>query len=597
MRAAAMLFAALIAVFSSGPFSIAVTSAQAETRTLSLYYTHTKESATVTFKRNGKYVPSGLKKLNRLLRDFRRNEPTRMDPELFDLVWEVYQKSGSRKPIHVISGYRSPRTNNMLRRRGRNVAKNSQHTKGKALDFFLPDVPVQKLRALGLQAHGGGVGYYRGSFVHLDTGRVRHWPRMSRRQLAKVFPKGRTIHVPSDGKPLKGFRVAKANLSKGLNYDGSRRGGGSSSRQTLIASLFQGKDEAPTPTPRRVAEAKPAPRKPAAPQRRAKPSGPDPFAMEVAAVRQQESQRDEEPAADGKIELPTKVAIPRARPGSVVQAPATQLASGPTPPAEIGTATTTQGSTTQLAYAAPSSEPTFRPSAVLRPRASVPGASEITGNVEDRQQKLKSRVQTALARQRQLAAEKAKENARLAQQIGSLRVPDVAETPAAPAGVEEKPKAVSVPAPSLRRSIAENGAIAHAPSKPARKQAPQQETQVAALPKSAPERVQKRSVEAEPVATKPAARPIISTSGSDMKGELALGDLDSDGVKQWAIAHSTRIGPIAALSAPDYDMVNARLIPSAVYPAGFSSQRLKTRADRFSGRALTKVAFARLPPS
>ena len=80
--------------------------ASAETRTLRMYFTHTKESATITFKKNGRYLKSGLRKANRFLRDWRRKEPTRMDPELLDLVWEVYQKSGSRKPIHVISAYR-----------------------------------------------------------------------------------------------------------------------------------------------------------------------------------------------------------------------------------------------------------------------------------------------------------------------------------------------------------------------------------------------------------------------------------------------------------------------------------------------------------
>ena len=238
-RAFALASLSLAVVVSALAFSAG--SARAETRTLNLYYTHTKERAKITFKRNGRYDKAGLRKLNRFLRDWRRKEPTRMDPALFDLVWEVYQKSGSRKPIHVISAYRSPRTNNMLRRRGRKVARNSQHTRGKAMDFFLPDVPVSKLRALGLKQHRGGVGYYRRSFVHLDTGRVRHWPRMSRRQLSKVFPRGRTIHVPSNGKPLRGYKTAMANLKRGRNADGSSRrtritgGGGGGS---LLARLF-----------------------------------------------------------------------------------------------------------------------------------------------------------------------------------------------------------------------------------------------------------------------------------------------------------------------------------------------------------------------
>lgn len=193
------------------------TTSQAQTRSLKLYYLHTGEKATITYKRGGKYIQSGLKKMNRFLRDWRRNEPTRMDPRLLDLIWEVYKESGSKAYVHIISAYRSPKTNNMLRRRGRGVAKNSQHTLGKAMDFFLPDVKLAKLRKIGLIKQVGGVGYYPTSgspFVHLDTGSVRHWPRMSRSQLVKVFPRGKTLHVPADRKPLKGYNVAKANYAK-----------------------------------------------------------------------------------------------------------------------------------------------------------------------------------------------------------------------------------------------------------------------------------------------------------------------------------------------------------------------------------------------
>ena len=188
-------------------------SASAETRTLKLYYLHTGEKTTVTFKKDGKYLPDGLKKANWALRDWRRNEPTKMDPRLLDLVWEAYQRSGSKDYIHVISGYRAPETNSMLRKRGRGVAKNSQHTLGRAMDFFLPDVKLSKIREIGLKMEIGGVGYYPTSgspFVHLDVGNVRHWPRMSRQELARVFPNGKTIHIPSDGKPLPGYEQALA---------------------------------------------------------------------------------------------------------------------------------------------------------------------------------------------------------------------------------------------------------------------------------------------------------------------------------------------------------------------------------------------------
>lgn len=191
--------------------------ALAEKRTLKLFNTHTHETLTITFKKNGRYIPSALRELNRFLRDWRRNEATKMDPELFDLVWDVYRRSGAKKPIHVVSGYRSPATNGMLRKRSRGVARNSQHTRGKAMDYFIPGVSVAKLRANGLRKEVGGVGYYprsRTPFVHMDTGRVRHWPRMTRKQLARVFPKGKTIHVPSDGKPMPRYKQALAELNR-----------------------------------------------------------------------------------------------------------------------------------------------------------------------------------------------------------------------------------------------------------------------------------------------------------------------------------------------------------------------------------------------
>ncbi|MDH4988198.1 DUF882 domain-containing protein [Aminobacter anthyllidis] len=187
--------------------------ASAETRTLKLYYTHTGEKAEITYKRNGRYDAAGLKKLNQFLRDWRRNEPTKMDPRLFDVVWEAYRSAGGRDYIHVVSAYRSPATNSLLRSRSSGVAEKSQHMLGKAMDFFVPGVPLKKLRDAGLRVQAGGVGYYPRSgspFIHMDVGNVRHWPRMSRRELVAVFPSGKTLHVPSDGKPLPGFEQALA---------------------------------------------------------------------------------------------------------------------------------------------------------------------------------------------------------------------------------------------------------------------------------------------------------------------------------------------------------------------------------------------------
>ncbi len=156
-----------------------------------------------------------------------------MDPKLFDILWEVYRRSGATQPINVVCGYRAPETNAMLRRRSSGVAQNSLHMKGQALDYYIPGVPLAKLRALGLQAQAGGVGYYPGSgspFVHMDTGSVRHWPRMTRSQLVAVFPKGGTLHVPSDGKPLPGYAEAlaayKARQAKGTLVASASSGSG-----------------------------------------------------------------------------------------------------------------------------------------------------------------------------------------------------------------------------------------------------------------------------------------------------------------------------------------------------------------------------------
>ena len=164
-----------------------------ETRTLSLHHVHTGEDLTITYKQNGKYIPSALKKINYLMRDWRRKEVITMDPKTIDLMWELHADLGSRKPIHIICGYRSSRTNAFLKRVGRNVARKSQHMVGKAIDLYFPDVPSVKIRNSALVRKVGGVGYYRSSggpsgFVHIDSGRVRHWgPGISSSQMAKIL--------------------------------------------------------------------------------------------------------------------------------------------------------------------------------------------------------------------------------------------------------------------------------------------------------------------------------------------------------------------------------------------------------------------------
>jgi uncharacterized protein YcbK (DUF882 family) len=213
-----------------------------ETRTLSFHHTHSDEDLTVTFKRDGRYDEEALKQLNHFLRDWRSQEQTVMDRHLFDILWEVYRDVDGKKPIQIISSYRSPATNAMLRRRSSGVARFSQHMLGHAMDFFIPEVQLEQIRFAGLRLQRGGVGFYPTSgspFVHLDTGSIRHWPRMNHDQLARVFPDGRTVHVPSDGKPLKGYELALADIEKRGDGDDAS----SVSKPGLFASLFRSKSK------------------------------------------------------------------------------------------------------------------------------------------------------------------------------------------------------------------------------------------------------------------------------------------------------------------------------------------------------------------
>lgn len=144
---------------------------------LSFYHTHTGKELDVTFFRDGKFIDSALTEVNEFLSDFRTGDAVEIDPELLSLIYDVRESLGSKGRFEVISAYRSPKTNNMLRGRGGGgVAKNSQHLLGKAIDVRLPDVELPKLRDAALAQKRGGVGYYaKSNFVHIDTGRVRRW--------------------------------------------------------------------------------------------------------------------------------------------------------------------------------------------------------------------------------------------------------------------------------------------------------------------------------------------------------------------------------------------------------------------------------------
>jgi uncharacterized protein YcbK (DUF882 family) len=143
---------------------------------LSFFHTHTSERLTLPYFADGGYIPVSLARLERFLRDFRTGEEHAIDPALFDLLHGLQQATRTKAPFQVISAYRSPATNAMLRAEGGGVAKGSLHLQGRAIDVRLGDVSSAVLRDAARELGRGGVGYYRRSdFVHVDTGRVRTW--------------------------------------------------------------------------------------------------------------------------------------------------------------------------------------------------------------------------------------------------------------------------------------------------------------------------------------------------------------------------------------------------------------------------------------
>jgi len=196
------------------PSSTETAAANGDTRTLNLYHSHTGESIQATFRVNGSYDPAVLEKLNWFLRDWRNNDRTRMDPRLFDVVWEAYRTAGATQPIVIVSAYRSPQTNAMLRRRSQGVAEHSQHILGRAMDTTMPGMSMERIREIGMRLQRGGVGWYPSSnFVHLDVGGVRYWPRMSYDQLARLFPDGKTVDLAADGRALPRYEEARAEIA------------------------------------------------------------------------------------------------------------------------------------------------------------------------------------------------------------------------------------------------------------------------------------------------------------------------------------------------------------------------------------------------
>lgn len=158
----------------SGAATAAVS--RGDVRRLSIVSLNTGDRFDGPYWADGKYLPDAQKKLQRLMRDHHNGQVHKIDPKLFDQLWELSRRLDLREPFEVVCGYRSRKTNAMARRRSRGVAKQSLHMAGRAVDIRLGSVHVSRLAETARDMNAGGVGYYPHSdFVHIDTGAVRTW--------------------------------------------------------------------------------------------------------------------------------------------------------------------------------------------------------------------------------------------------------------------------------------------------------------------------------------------------------------------------------------------------------------------------------------
>ncbi len=146
-------------------------------RVLAFRHLHTDERIAVTYRIGDSYQRGALEGLNHFLRDFRTGDMVAIDPRLLDILYDVKVNLGDADArFDILSAYRSPQTNQMLRAKSGGVAKNSLHLKGQAIDVRFPDLPTRYIKDAAVELGRGGVGYYpRADFVHLDTGTVRRW--------------------------------------------------------------------------------------------------------------------------------------------------------------------------------------------------------------------------------------------------------------------------------------------------------------------------------------------------------------------------------------------------------------------------------------
>ncbi len=610
--------AALIVAF--GFVAAAATGAQAEVRSLKLYHLHTHEKAEIVYKRNGRYDPEGLRKINIILRDWRRNEPTKMDPRLLDLVWEAYRESGATDYIQVVCGYRSPSTNSMLRSRGRGVAEKSQHMLGKAMDFYIPGVPLKKLRNIGLKMQGGGVGYYPTSgspFVHMDVGNVRHWPGISRQELVSLFPNGKTLHVPSDGRPLPGYEQAmasyKARKGSGTpNVEMASIGGGSKKSGGFLSAFFGGggDDEADDSADVETASAAPAPRakslKPAATAKSSNLPG-------IAIVAPENAQRAEIPqVAEDQAPEPEKdtpETIIAALPAKEIPlpdfAPRPKADVGAQQPENVPFATADATATTERAVAiaqAPANMPFGKadPVAVTAAATAAADPAQVAVNnipLPTWRPTLPAELAPPPSKDVLMALAETAEQGKTATDAFAV-LPSARPEPAKPDAV----KAV------LDEANAQVGAQVGTQVGNA------DEYQVASLaeePRSAfndPSYVDvatpRQAVAARPAGSDPAAaigagvkttrKEARATARDQKPGPRAVVVAAAPQAARWALTSGEAVATVASpTTAPGYAYNIVHTAPSEVYTAGFQPGNQMADANRFTGNAVKFMSVAR----
>ncbi len=160
----------------ASPAELLARAVRMEERKLSFYHTHTFKNLSITYFKNGRYLPKALAKINHFLKDFRTGEIHPIDVALLDLLHDMRKAARCKGCFEVISGYRSPQTNSMLQDSGGGVASHSLHMLGQAIDIRIPSVSTSRLHTIALGFQRGGVGFYpQSDFIHIDTGRIRAW--------------------------------------------------------------------------------------------------------------------------------------------------------------------------------------------------------------------------------------------------------------------------------------------------------------------------------------------------------------------------------------------------------------------------------------